>query len=210
LVEQARVVWARGDGARLAVLEGYAAEVARMQRTIAALEGEVAQTAGTRTIGQQIDELRRREAGARDAIERAAVRRVIARVDELRAAARADLVASVDEEQQAVAHAPAAPQPEQSAVKDASNPAAEAPPPDHAAEARAALARGDLRLAHEIAARLPAAEQEQVRAEVAARAEALRREAVAQAEELVALGRGEEASTLLAGIARGLPDPMRG
>ena len=236
LVQHARVTWASNDAARLAVLDGYAGEVSRMRRHIDTLEKEVISTTAARSIGEQIDELRRREASARDAIERAAARRVIARVHELRqlrpprAPYSEDQVATATPpkssssgsqappaDRRAEADMPSVSKP---AVRDANaHPGAAStssplPSTDLVARAEQALARDDLRAAGGFIERLAAdpdfaAKAEQLHAQWKARMESLQRGAKTQADELVALGRGSDASAYLRDLAVRLPDAER-
>jgi uncharacterized protein YkwD len=234
LVQHARATWALTDAPRLAVLEGYASEVARLRRHIATLEKDVVATAGTQSVGEQIDALRGREAAARDAVERAAARRVIARVHDLRqGVARAPHV-----ERDAVAEASARPQqpaPEHATNQVAAAPAGEAgspptppqpapagtrtaPPPareDLASRVTQAMVNSDLRLAGVLLDQMAAGETElaeqagPLRTQWAAAVATIGEGAITQADELLALGRGAEAAEFLRALGAKMPDAQR-
>jgi len=221
ILDDVRRDWVRGDAAREQVLAGYASELTRQVAAIEALEAEVTRNAAKLPVGQQIEELRRRQEAARDDVERAAVRRVLARLHDLRLAAPAP----GPEERTEVAAAPVSPPAKKSAAQPGSSertgPTASAPPqlaPVASAEERTQhvrqlLEQGALRRAADEIETLAAAEPAtaaSLRAELTAKAEASCRGYVAQAEELVALGHGGDARELLRSVCGDFPEPQRG
>jgi hypothetical protein len=213
--------WVGASAARQQILQPHVDDLAHLKAKIRSLEQRVADTVRDQSVGDHIDWLR----GLIDrgsVTERAAARRVLARLDDLRRSAA--LAAPRGERLDGPPERPAAPvEPPVADAKPVTKPAQPAPAPNKAASkpaddelerGRAALAEGDLRTAARLAAaaqqvsgasaeRLAAARA--LAAEVEAQAGRVQGEVLTQADEMVALGQAGRAGRLLEFMAERLP-----
>lgn len=97
IVEAVQRDWVSGRPERQQRLAPYVESLERQRRLVEGLQSEMERQAATLSVGDQIDELRRRESAARDDVERAAVRRVLSRLHDIRRLASPAVGTSQDE-----------------------------------------------------------------------------------------------------------------
>ncbi|MEZ5963889.1 MAG: FHA domain-containing protein [Planctomycetota bacterium] len=196
IVDSVRRDWVRGDPGREQAIAGYVADLGRQKELVASLEAEVTAGASSLSVGDQIDSLKARQERAADDVERAAIRRVLARLHDLRLAAATSTPRAGNEPEASHSLADTAPTPSgESATHE---------------RAEAAVTSGDLHADSQQRDELAAVAPQRVESpELDAKVEDLLAGYRRQAEELVALGRGPDAADLLRRVSADFPAAAR-